>query len=43
LAGLIASGMVIITIRGGCKRKDNDPYGDVQFAQVHSHEHELMT
>lgn len=39
-SGFVASAMVFVAMRGGCRKKQ-DEHGDVQFAAVRTHE--LMT
>lgn len=38
LSGLLGSAMIIIAVRGGFRSKNKDPYGDVQFSAIRTHE-----
>ena len=37
-SGLLASLMVLFAMRGGCSKKQDEEYGDVQFSQVDTHD-----
>jgi hypothetical protein len=41
IAGVVASIMVTHAMRGGFSKKEEEPYGDVQFSEV-VNSHELM-
>lgn len=38
ISGVLASIMVFCAMRGGCSKKQQEDYGDVQFSEVRTHE-----